>query len=84
MELKKPRAALTRDQLAMVRAEISAQRDGLRGRADIVTRINAVRGRYAHNPQPGRAARIVLGLAGMACVIAHTWRRRLGGRRYVA
>lgn len=67
----------------MVQAEISAQRDGLRGRADIVTRINAAQGLYGYNPQPGRAVRVALGIAGMACVIVHTWRRRLGGRRYV-
>lgn len=80
MEHTTQRAALTRDQLAMVRAEIRAQRDGLRGRADIMTRIKAARGRYSHNPQPGKAVRVALGVIGIACVITHTWRRRIGGR----
>lgn len=70
---------LTMAQRAMVSDELRAQRrrDGMRGRADIATRIVAAKYRYGYNRQRGRVARIAIGIVGMACVIVSTWRRRL-------
>lgn len=82
MEYQAKGPALTPAQMALVRAELRAQRhaDGLRGVADLHTRISAAEHRYGYNRQHGRLAGVLLGAAGMLCVIAATWRRRAGRR----
>lgn len=66
---------LTSSQIATVRAEM--RRQGLRGVADIQTRISAAQHRYGYNPHYGPLGRMVLGVVGMLCVIGATWRRRI-------
>jgi len=66
---------LTSAQMATVRTELNAQREGQRGTADIQTRIAAARYRYGYNPRYTRPVRVVIGIIGVLCIIVDAVRR---------